>query len=168
MQTLDVVSVNVWQILISLINLVLMFLIIKHFFYKKVKNMLDTRQREVDERYEQADQAKAKALADKQRYEEKLSEAKLEADGIIQSAVSTADFRQKEIVEAAHEQAQTILKTAKEDAALELKKAQSTIKGEIVDVSAKLTEKILGREITAQDHASLVDSFIDELGDGDE
>ena len=134
METLDVVSVNIWQILISLINLVLMFLIIKHFFYKKVKNMLDTRQREVDERYEQADQAKAKALADKQRYEEKLSEAKQEADGIIQSAVSTADFRQKEIV----------------------------------DVSAKLTEKILGREITAQDHASLVDSFIDELGDGDE
>ena len=168
MQTLDVVSVNLWQILISLINLVLMFLIIKHFFYNKVKTMLDTRKRDVDERYEAADRAKAEALADKQRYEEKLSEAKAEADGIIQSAVSTADFRQKEIVEAAHAEAQTILKTAKEDAALELKKAQSTIKGEIVDVSAKLTEKILSREITAQDHASLVDSFIDELGDGDE
>ena len=168
MQTLDVVSVNLWQILISLVNLVLMFLIIKHFFYDKVKNMLDTRQRDVDERYEQADQAKAQALADKQRYEDKLSDAKQEADGIIQSAVSTADFRQKEIVEAARAEAQTILKTAREDAALELKKAQSTIKGEIVDVSAKLTEKILGREITAQDHVSLVDSFIDELGDGDE
>ena len=168
MQTLDVVSVNLWQILISLFNLVLMFLIIKHFFYEKVKGMLDTRKREVDERYAQADEAKAQALADKQRYEEKLSEAKKEADGIIQSAVSTADFRQKEMVEAARAEAQSILKTAKEDAALELKKAQSTIKGEIVDVSTKLTEKILGREITAQDHSSLVDSFIDELGDSDE
>ena len=168
MQTLDVVSVNLWQILISLINLVLIFLIIKRFFYDKVKQMLDTRKREVDERYELADQAKAQALADKQRYEEKLSDAKREADGIIQSAVSTADFRQKEIVEAARAEAQTILNTAREDAVLELKKAQSTIKGEIVDVSTKLTEKILEREITAQDHASLVDSFLDELGDDDE
>ena len=168
MQTLDVISVNFWQILISLINLLLMFLIIKRFFYDKVKQMLDTRKREVDERYELADQAKAQALADKQRYEEKLSDAKREADGIIQSAVSTADFRQKEIVEAARAEAQTILNTAREDAVLELKKAQSTIKGEIVDVSTKLTEKILEREITAQDHASLVDSFLDELGDDDE
>lgn len=167
MQTLDVVSVNIWQILISLVNLLLMFLIIKHFFYKKVKLMLDTRKREVDEQYEQADQAKAQALADKQRYEEKLSEAKKEAEGIIQSAVTTAKRREKEILDDAKNEAQGIVRQAEENAALEMKKAEGAIKREIVDVSAKLTEKVLGRAIASEDHEQLIDSFINNLGDQD-
>ena len=45
MQTLDVISVNLWQILISLINLFLLFLILKKFLFKPVKKVLDQRQR---------------------------------------------------------------------------------------------------------------------------
>ena len=39
-QSLDIISVNIWQILISLINLLLLFLIIKKFLFKPVQNML--------------------------------------------------------------------------------------------------------------------------------
>ena len=48
MQTLDVISVNLWQILASLLNLVLLFLIVKHFFYKPVRKMLDERRATID------------------------------------------------------------------------------------------------------------------------
>ena len=46
MQTLDIVSVNLWLILISLANLVLVFLIVKKFLFKPVQRMLDQRQKE--------------------------------------------------------------------------------------------------------------------------
>ena len=44
MPTLDVISVNIWSILISLCNLLILFFIIKKFLYKPVRKMLAERQ----------------------------------------------------------------------------------------------------------------------------
>ncbi len=164
MQTLDVISVNLWQLLVSLVNLALLFLIIKKFLYKPVKKMLETRQSNIEGQYAAADEAKKQAFADRDAYEQKLSLAKSEADGIIQSAVSIAKAREKEIVAAARSDAESIMRQAEEQAALEIRKAEGAIKEEIVDVSAKLTEKLLEREINSDDHKKLIDSFIDEIG----
>ena len=165
MQNLDVISVNLWQLLVSLVNLVLLFLIVKKFLYKPVKNMLETRQSNIEGQYAAADEAKKQALANRDAYEQKLSEAKNEADNIIQSAVSIAKAREKEIVASAKTDAEHIVRQAEEHAALELRKAEGIIKEEIVDVSTRLTEKLLEREINSKDHTKLIDSFIDEIGD---
>ena len=37
MNDLDIISINIWQIVISLLNLVLLFLILKKFLFKPVK-----------------------------------------------------------------------------------------------------------------------------------
>lgn len=165
MQNLDVISVNLWQLLVSLVNLVLLFLIVKKFLYKPVKNMLETRQSNIEGQYAAADEAKKQALANRDAYEQKLAEAKNEADSIIQSAVSIAKAREKEIVTSARTDAESIVRQAEEHAALEIRKAEGVIREEIVDVSTRLTEKLLEREINSEDHTKLIDSFIDEIGD---
>ena len=165
MQNLDVISVNLWQLLVSLVNLVLLFLIVKKFLYKPVKNMLETRQSNIEWQYAAADEAKKQALANRDAYEQKLAEAKNEADSIIQSAVSIAKAREKEIVASARTDAESIVRQAEEHAALEIRKAEGVIREEIVDVSTRLTEKLLEREINSEDHTKLIDSFIDEIGD---
>ena len=43
-QSLDVISVNIWHIVVSLANLVLMYVIIKKIFYKPVKKMIQDRE----------------------------------------------------------------------------------------------------------------------------
>lgn len=165
MQSLDVISINLWQILVSLANLVLLFLLIKKFLYKPVKKMLETRQNTIDGEYAAAEDAKNQALQDKQAYEEKLSTAKKEADGVIQSAVDTAALREKEILADAKEKAEGIVRKAKENAEFEKRKAEESIKQEIVEVSTLLAEKMLEREISADDHKDMIDSFIDSIGD---
>lgn len=164
-QSLDVISVNLWQILVSLINLVILFLLVKKFLYKPTQRMLAKRQSTIDGEYSAAQEAKDKALADQAAYEEKLKNAKQEADDIIKSAVDVANERQQEIVDEAKVKAQGIVRQAQSDAELEMKKAEHGIKKEIVDVSALLTEKMLEREINADDHKGLIDSFIDGMGD---
>ena len=42
------------------------------------------------------------------------------------------------------------------------------MKKEIVDVSSAIAEKMLEREVKAEDHRDLIDSFINEMGDGNE
>ncbi len=165
MQTLDVISINLWQLLASLANLVILFLIVKLILYNPVKKMLENRQNTIDGEYDAAREAKEQALSDQKLYEEKLSSAHREADGVIQSAVSIAHTRENEIIDDAKRRADGILRKAEEDAALEIKKAEESIKQEIVEVSTKLAEKLLEREISADDHKNFIDSFIENMGD---
>ena len=165
MQSLDVISVNLWQILISLINLVLLFLILKKFLFKPVKKVLDQRQNELDGRYADAEKAVAQANEDRLTWEEKLSTADAEADAILQSATDNAKHRADKMIAEAKERADGIVRTAQNEAELERKKAADGIKREIVEVSGALTEKMLEREINTEDHRELIDSFIEKIGD---
>ena len=164
-ESLNIISVNFFSILFSLLNLVIIFLIAKFLLYKPVKKMLQNRQKTIEDGYKRAEDAENEASLHKEAYETKLKDAKSEANDIINSAVITANARGKEIIDSAKEESQHIIEQAKENAELEIKRAEATIKGEIVDVSTKLTEKLLEREINENDHSDLIDSFINEIGE---
>ncbi len=165
MQSLDVISVNLWQILISLANLTLLFLIIKKFLFKPVNKMLAKRQAAIDEQYAAAESAKNHAEQDEKYWKEKLGTAEAEADAIMQSATEKAKLRSERMLEDAKDKADGIIRQANAEAELELKKAEESIKREIVDVSAALTEKLISREIKIEDHRSIIDSVIETIGD---
>ena len=165
MQTLDIISVNIWQMIVSLANLVLLFLIVKKILYKPVKNMLETRHNAIESDYNDAKEAKAQALSDKKAYEEKLQTASAQADDVIKSAVDAAKLREKEIIEKAKETADSIINQAHDEAELERKKVADGIKKEIVEVSSVLAEKMLEREISSGDHKHFIDSFIESIGE---
>ena len=168
MQTLDVISVNLWQILISLINLTLLFLIIKKLLFKPVKKMFEKRQAELDGQYAAAAEAQERAEDDRRAWEQKLSEADAQANAILQNAADNARLRGDKLIAQAQERADGIIRVAQTEAELERKRAADGIKREIVEVSGALTEKMLGREINTEDHRALIDSFIEEMGEGNE
>lgn len=168
MQTLDVISVNLWQIVISLFNLVILFLIAKYFLYKPVKNIIAKRNEEIEAQYTAAKNAEDEAYASRDAWEQRLAGANDEADTIIKNATDNAKFRADQIVTDAKAEAESIVRVAQTEAELEYKKAADGIKREIVVVSGALTEKLLEREINTADHKALIDSFIDNIGDNNE
>ena len=165
MQSLEVISVNLWQILISLLNLLILFLMFKKFLFKPVNNMLAKRQGEIDAQYEAADNAKKLAEEDQQMWNEKIGTVKAETDAMIKKAQDSAKRQGESIVSKAKEQADGIIRQAETQAELEMKKAEEGIKKEIVEVSTALANKLLEREINADDHRDLIDSFIEKIGD---
>lgn len=167
MPTLEIISVNIWNVLISLANLLVLYWLVKKFLFKPVKRILEQRQQAVDARYADADAAKAAAEADRTLWEQKLQTADEEADALVAEAKKKGLHQEERIVADAKEKAEEILRRAKTDADLERKKAQADIKQEIVDVSALLAAKMLDREINAADHKRLIDSVLDTMGDGE-
>jgi F-type H+-transporting ATPase subunit b len=141
---------------------------LKKFFYKPVGKVLSERRAMLDKQYDDAKKAEDEALANKAEWEEKMQGAEAEAESILKEATVRADRRSERIVEEAKEKADIIVRTAQAEAALERKKATEGIKREIVDVSSCLSEKILEREIKTSDHKKIIDSFIAEIGEGDE
>ena len=164
MFNLDVISVNIWAILASLANLLVLTWILKRFLFKPVKKMLDARRAAIDADYAQAAAAKAEAEEDRLNYEAAMAAARQTSDQIISEATRMAEHRGNEIVSEAREKATDIRRQAEADAMLERKKAEDDMKREIADVSARLTGKLLQREINEEDHRALIDSFLQEIG----
>ena len=164
-QTLDVISVNIWQILISLANLLLIFIILKTLLWKPVKKMMQQRQDMVDKQFADAAEAQAKADEDKAQWAEKLATADDEAKARIDAADETARRHGERVVAEAKDKAQGIIRQAEAEAQLERQKATASIRDEIADVSAELAQKMLEREINANDHRAMIASFLDEVGD---
>lgn len=167
-QSLDIISVNIWSIVISLANLLIIFLILKKLLFKPVKKTLEVRRAQVDKIYDDANAAKESAEESKTLYEEKLSEVKEEAEEILSDARERADRMSGEIIESANEKAEARVKRAEEEIAQEKKKAMTELKNDVSTLSIDLAERIIGREIDERDHAELIDKFIKEVGNGDE
>ena len=168
MQNADIISINIWSIIISLANLVILFLIIKKFLYKRVKKALAERQASVDAVYAEADAAAEEARKDQEAWAVRMAEAESEAAGIVSDAAREADRRSQRIVGDAQSKADDMLRQAEAEIEREKKKAEADVKQEIIDVSAVLAGKMLEREVTASDHREMIDSFIDGLGKQDE
>ncbi len=168
MQSLEIISVNLWQILISLCNLLILFLILKKFLFKPVKKAVADRENAIKQQYEQADSAQKEADSLKAQWESKMLKAEENANAILAEASQNAQKRSDAIIAETNERAERIIKQAENDAELEKKKARAGIKQEIIDVSAALSEKMLAREINTEDHRQMIDTFLSELGEEDD
>lgn len=164
-ETLDLVSIDPFSIIITIINLFILFFIFKKFLFKPVQAIFDKRQQEIDKIYSDAESAQSAAEKDKTEYRKKLEDADSEAASIIKSASDKATKLSEGIIDEANQKASYMLKKADEDIAQERKKAVNDIKDEISSISVDIAQKVIEREIDGNDHKSLIDSFIDGIGE---
>lgn len=165
MQNLDIISINIWQVVISLANLVILFLILKKFLFEPVKKIKAQRENEIETQYKKAEKARKEADDLKAGWEDKITTADQKADEIISEAVERANERNEIMLYESREKADQIIRKAKADIERDRREARETIKKEIVDVSQVISEQILGREINMDDHRELIDDAIDKLGE---
>ena len=159
------IGVNFWTALFTLLNFLALFFVLKKFLFKPVMKMIEDRQKEIDDMYEQADTAKTEAQAMEGEYKQKLSVASETGERIVKEAVARGQSREEEILRQANAEASAMLEKASADIAMEKKKAINDAKDEISDIAMAIAEKVVGRELNAADQEKLVDSFINELGD---
>ena len=164
-QSLDIISVNLWQILISLANLLIIYLILKKVLFAKVQGVMNARQSQVTEMDDAADKSRTDAESMKQEYEEKLAGARDEADKIVRSATQTAQRRGDQIVQEASSQASHLKQKAEEEIAQEKRRMLTDVRGEISDLAVSIASKVVEREIRKEDQDTFVDEFIRNVGD---
>ena len=166
MQFLDIISVNIWNILISLLNLLILFLILKKFLFKPVRKALAERQNQVDSMYGEASKSRTEADAMKRQYEEKMAAARDEADSLVRTATRNAQQRSDAMLAETTSHLSYMKQKAEEDIAQEKKQMLRDVQGEISQMAVEIASKIVGREINTEDHKQLVDDFIRNVGDG--
>ena len=167
METLyqSLVAVEPVTLIANICNLFIQMLIIKKFFLDKILAILDQRRNAADKELSDAKTAKDEALNIKKIYEDNMLQANAKANEILAAAQKTASERSEKIIAEAQSSAAQIKSKASADIAQEKKKAINDAKNEISGLAMAIAGKVVERELAESDQQSLIDRFIDELGD---
>ena len=160
------VGVNIWTMLFAWVNLLILYLVLKKILFKPLKNMIDSRQKEVDDMYENAQKAEDSAAKLKKEYEAKIESAEEESEAILKNAVRKAQLREEEILKDAEKTAQRTLKRAEEEIELEKRRAVNDVKDEVSSIAIGIAGAIIERDIKPEEHTALIDDFIKNMGEG--
>ena len=160
------IGINFWTALFTLLNFLALFFVARHFLIGPVLELIQARQKELDDMYADADTAKTEAQSLQAEYQLKLDNAQAASERIVKEAVARGQAREEEILRQARQEADAIRAKASADIAMEKKQAVNDAKNEISVIAVAIAGKVVGRELNAADHSRLVDEFIDELGEG--
>ena len=159
------VGVNVWTMIFAWCNLLVLYLFLKKILFKPMKDMIDSRQKEVDDMYKNAHEAEDEANNMKASYEEKLTRAQEESEEILKTAVRRAQLKEEEIIKDAQEEAARIFERAEEQIELEKKRALCEVKDEVSGMAIEIAGAVIGREVSEKEHSKFIDSFIENVGE---
>lgn len=160
---LSFLSIDKWTMIFNLINTLILYKIIKKFFFQPVNKMINERKADIEKDYNNANDALNKADDLKRSYEIKISQSDEEARTIINNAKDRADFRYQEIVSEAKNQADSIMKRADEEIKLASQKAINNIKNEVAEMVVLTASKVINKELDQQGHEQLIESFLEEV-----
>lgn len=157
-------SLDIIRTIETLINFVILFLVMRHFLFKPVTNVIASRESEVKDRIEETIQNQEEAKKLKTQYTDELKKAKDEGKGIVEDYKVKAQKMSQEIVDNANKQAQDIMEKGRSEVLREKEKANDEIRQHIVELAVLLSTKALDQEIDEDSHRKLINDFIAKVG----
>lgn len=167
-QYLSFVTLDIWTLVFTWVNLLILFFLVKKLFMKPIEKMLEERNAEIEADYSKAKTAQEDADRMRSEYEEKLAASHTEAEKIVSDAVASANLRGDAIVKEAEEKATGMIERAEKNIAAQHSAAMADIKGEIGQMAVDIAKKLIEKDIDTKDHEELIDKALEGLGGSDE
>lgn len=155
---------NPITLIAQLLATFILFMVIKHWVWKPMTELLYKRQEVIVDELESAKRAREDADTLKLEYEEDLKKAKLNANEILEKAKVQALKQKEQIIFDAEKEVLYKLEKAEKDIELERSKAQAELKSEFVDIAFYAAEKLVNENIDKDKNKKLIDKFIEEVG----
>jgi F-type H+-transporting ATPase subunit b len=148
---------------VQVLNFLILVAILTKLAYKPVMKLLEQRQEQIKNDLDSAHQENLSAAQLKQEYLDKLNDARLQAQSILEKAEKTAEQVREEILKDAKEESAKLLKAARDEINRERDKAINELRTEVVTLSVAAASKIIGQNMDGEINAKLVDDFIKNL-----
>ena len=136
---------------ITIFNVLLVFVVFRLFAYKKILKIIHDRQAALDAELESAKKSREEAQAIVDSSKETIDEAKRKGSEILEEAKANADKQSKAVIDQANEEAQHIIERAEEDAARMKRNAFETMKDDIADLSVQIAGHIIGDAVAKEE-----------------
>ena len=134
-------------LLMTLINFFILVLILKHFFWEKIRIAIQDREDFIQEQLSNAEDESQKARLYLIENERILKSSKEEGKKIIEKKKQKANKVYSEIVDDANKEAKAIVDRARLEIEREKEKAQYEIKKQVVNLAIELSTKALEEKL---------------------
>jgi F-type H+-transporting ATPase subunit b len=157
-------EINVSLIVGTIINFIILLAVLKHYFFSKVKDVIEDRQNEIEDKIIRADEDLEKARIFKLENERILKSAREEGKKITEEYKRKADKVHSEILQEANKEANVVMERAKVEVEREKNKAEAELKKQVVDLAVMLSVRALEESIDEEKHRKLINDFIAKVG----
>lgn len=151
------------ELVYGAIAFVIVYFVISKLAFPKLNTMLEERRVEIQGKMEAAEASLQEAEESRRGYEASIRDARGEAARIVEDARGQAEQVRANLIAQAEEEAASIRERARADAASERERTLTELRGEVGRLSVELASRIVGKELDATTHQSLVDEYIQSL-----
>jgi F-type H+-transporting ATPase subunit b len=151
------------DILIHIINIVVLFILLRLILFKPVTRFLDERAERIRNQLSEAENALKEAQSLKLEYQRQLDTAAEQGHDVIRASQTKATQEAQAIIANANAQAEKILSEAQERIAKEKERAVEQMRQEVAQLATEIAARILKREVTTADNVALAEEFFREM-----
>lgn len=157
-------NIDPWDILWMIINLLVLFLLLKRFLFGPVVRMMDRRAQMIQDDLDSAKQAKEESEQLKEKYEAELRDAHQEAVKITTTAKQRADKESADLISEAHAEAAQIIADARKTIDREREEAVCAAREQIAGLAVMAASQVLAKNIDEESNREFAEQLLSEVG----
>jgi F-type H+-transporting ATPase subunit b len=165
LDTASLLEINA-TLVVELLAFLLMLFLLGRYVYPRVISAAEARQKAIQAQLEAAERASQAAEERLQEISQRLDDARKQAQEMIDGASRSADQVRAELRRQGEEEAKRQVERAQRDIEAEKQKAIAALRGEVADLVATATERVLGETLDRDRHRRLIDRAIEEVANG--
>ncbi|MEE8334963.1 MAG: F0F1 ATP synthase subunit B [Candidatus Neomarinimicrobiota bacterium] len=147
----------------TIITFLMLFGLLAKFAWNPLLKMLKERESLIRESLENAEKARTDLEKINQKSEKIISQARSEAQTILAEGKAAANKLKDKTLDQARVSSKLILEDAKKDIKMERDKAISEIKSEVTDLSISIAEKLIRKNLSAEDNQKLIEESLKQV-----
>lgn len=165
---MGMLRVDLWNAIFIVINLIVLYLLMKKFLVKPVMNIMQKRDEMIKSGLKNAEETENEANKMKAEMESRLSGVKGKSLEMIEQAKKDAKFEYDRIVQDAGKKADKLINDARAAMETEREATMQEAQSQILELAVLAAEKILEDKSGSEVNSKLYDSFLSEAGDGND
>ncbi len=151
------------ELFAQIINFLILLFLLRIFFWKRILKLLDNRKERIAAEFKKIEDTQREVEGLKSSYQAELANIDQKAREKIAQAVEEGKIIADGIRKDAEIEAQKAVDSARLEIKQEMSKAKEEIKGQIVDLTIKATENLIGEKLQAEDDKKLVEDFLNQV-----
>ena len=151
-----------WSSLMILCNVFILYIILRKFFWEKIKKFMDDRAAAVQDAIDAAEAVNKRADEKMASYSKRIANVEEEGREIIKASKQQADAQAQIIIEEARKQASDIIAKAERTIEQERLAATEEMRTEIASIAMLAAEQIVGKEIDNVGQDAIIDQVIED------
>lgn len=153
-----------WNILFNIINVFVLYLLMKKFLFGPVTEIMDKRTNSINASFAEIENKNNEALKLKQEYELALENAEEKATSIIKEAKLRALEEHDRQIKATKDETLKLIEDANKSIDLERKKSKQNVQSEIADIAMLVASKIIQKNMNDSVNNKIIEDFFTEVG----